>query len=218
MPRAKGTTNYKVDMLILVVEELLPNGAQGWQEAAALYQHHSGELNLRDNDDMKWHWIEKWIQQRIHNKTSSSIMGVELGGGDEGLSLSDEEEEVFSSAAENSRTGTPTIFVDGVGGVGVAILNLEEVGVAQVPPLPPPTQQSTVGTFWHVPHYQQMHPQVLFSPDIVLHPLQLPALTGATQALQRMVLQQQPSCWFRSLWWLLISQLLHSLLSRLRRS
>jgi hypothetical protein len=39
MPRAKGTANYKVDVLIQVVEELLPNGAQGWQEAAFLYQH-----------------------------------------------------------------------------------------------------------------------------------------------------------------------------------
>jgi hypothetical protein len=30
MPQAKGKANYKVDALILVVEELLPNGAQGW--------------------------------------------------------------------------------------------------------------------------------------------------------------------------------------------
>jgi hypothetical protein len=105
MPRAKGTANYKVDVLIQVVEELLPNGAQGWQEAAFLYQHRSGEMNLRDNDDVKRHWIEKCcnkfkkptgvpgdpkrdmilrcqrIQQRIHSKTSSSIMGVESGGG-----------------------------------------------------------------------------------------------------------------------------------------
>jgi hypothetical protein len=48
MPQAKGKANYKVDALILVVEEqeLLPNGAQGWQEAVTLYQHHSGELIL----------------------------------------------------------------------------------------------------------------------------------------------------------------------------
>jgi hypothetical protein len=44
MPQAKGKANYKVDALILVVKELLPNGAQGWQEVATLYQHHSGEL------------------------------------------------------------------------------------------------------------------------------------------------------------------------------
>jgi hypothetical protein len=48
MPQAKGKANYKVDALILVVKELLPNGAQGWQEVATLYQHHSGELILWD--------------------------------------------------------------------------------------------------------------------------------------------------------------------------
>jgi hypothetical protein len=35
-----------VDALIQVVEEKLPNGAQGWIEVAALYQHCSGELML----------------------------------------------------------------------------------------------------------------------------------------------------------------------------
>jgi hypothetical protein len=36
-----------------VVEEKLPNGAQGWIEVAALYQHCSHELILRDSDDVK---------------------------------------------------------------------------------------------------------------------------------------------------------------------
>jgi hypothetical protein len=40
MPRAKGTANYKVYVLILVVEELLPNDAQGWQVAAAPFPQH----------------------------------------------------------------------------------------------------------------------------------------------------------------------------------
>jgi hypothetical protein len=30
MPQAKGKANYKVETLIQVVEEKLPNGAQGW--------------------------------------------------------------------------------------------------------------------------------------------------------------------------------------------
>jgi len=41
------------------VEKKLPNGAQGWQEVAALYHQHSGELILWDHDDMKWHWVER---------------------------------------------------------------------------------------------------------------------------------------------------------------
>jgi hypothetical protein len=42
MPRAKGKVNYKADALIQVVEEKLPNGAQGWLEVAVLYQNHVG--------------------------------------------------------------------------------------------------------------------------------------------------------------------------------
>jgi hypothetical protein len=37
MPRGKGKANYKVDTLVMAVEELLPNGAQSWAEVAALY-------------------------------------------------------------------------------------------------------------------------------------------------------------------------------------
>jgi len=42
MPRSKGKQNYKVDVLIQVVEEMPSNGAQGWQEFAFLYQQQSG--------------------------------------------------------------------------------------------------------------------------------------------------------------------------------
>jgi len=59
MRRAKGKANYKVDTLIVAVEELLPNGSRGWQEVAVLYQHRSGELILQDHNDVKRHWIEK---------------------------------------------------------------------------------------------------------------------------------------------------------------
>jgi hypothetical protein len=48
-----------VEALIQVVEELLPNGAQGWEEVAALYQARHGEMIFRDHDDVRWHWIEK---------------------------------------------------------------------------------------------------------------------------------------------------------------
>jgi hypothetical protein len=46
MPRSKGKANYKVGMLILVVEEMLPNGAEAWQEVAALYHAWSSEMVL----------------------------------------------------------------------------------------------------------------------------------------------------------------------------
>ncbi len=59
MPQGKGKANYKVYTLVMVVEELLPNGAQSWGEVAALYQSCSSESILRDHDDMKQYWIEK---------------------------------------------------------------------------------------------------------------------------------------------------------------
>ena len=59
MPRSKGKVNYKVDMLIMVVEEMLPNVAQAWQEIAVLYQSRSGEMVLQDPNDVKRHWVDK---------------------------------------------------------------------------------------------------------------------------------------------------------------
>ena len=100
MPRKQGTANYKVDLLIEVVEEKLPQGTLGWQEVAALYQFRSQEGSLRDYDDVKRHWTEKLcnkfkkptgdpgdpvcdrilrcqrIHQRILAKSSSVLMGV----------------------------------------------------------------------------------------------------------------------------------------------
>jgi len=125
MPRAKGKANYKTDVLIQVVEELLPNGAQGWTEVARLYQVRTGEFTVREYDDVKRHWIEKCcnkfkkptgnpgdpkrdmilrcqrIQERIHEKSSSQILGVDSGG-DTGLDVStdasDDDEESGAGA------------------------------------------------------------------------------------------------------------------------
>jgi hypothetical protein len=118
-----------------------------------------------------------------------------------------EEEEVAAVAAAealvggiglvvNSRVGTPNYvdsasgFVDG--GVGIFILNLEDIGAA-VPPLPPSTQQSTEGYSWQVPHRQ-----LLFPPEATFQQ-ELPAAPpAATQAVQRPVVlpvlaKQQPT-------------------------
>ncbi len=38
MPRARSKANYKVELLISIIEEKLPQGSMGWQEVAALYQ------------------------------------------------------------------------------------------------------------------------------------------------------------------------------------
>jgi hypothetical protein len=58
--------------------------------------------------------------------------------------MSAEEEVAGIGLATNSRIGTPTNFVDGVGDGSLVIVNYEEVGVA---PVPPPTQQYTKRSF-----------------------------------------------------------------------
>jgi hypothetical protein len=123
MPRAKGKVNYKADLLIQVVEEKLPAGAIGWQEVAALYQFRSGELALRDHEDVKRHWVEKCcnkykkptgtpgdpkrdmilrcqrIHQKILNRNAAAVMGADSGG-DDGLDVSSESDEEESEEEE----------------------------------------------------------------------------------------------------------------------
>jgi len=59
MPQGKGEANYKVDTLILVVKDALPNGAQSWAEVSTLYQTQSSKLTHWDHDNIKQYWIEK---------------------------------------------------------------------------------------------------------------------------------------------------------------
>jgi hypothetical protein len=123
MPRSKGKANYKVDLLILVVEE-------------KLYQARSGESLLRDHDNVKRHWTDKCcnkfkkptgspgdpkrdmilrcqrIHQRILKKSASSIMGADSEG-DEGLELSEDSED--SEEGEDDEEASGDLLRDGVG-------------------------------------------------------------------------------------------------------
>jgi len=154
MPRSKGKQNYKVDVLIQVVEEKLPNGAQGWQEVAFLYQQRSGELVLRDYEDVKRHWVDKCcnkfkkptgspgdpkrdmilrcqrIHQRILKKSASSIMGADSEG-DEGLSLSEDSESGEKGEDEEEASGD--LLRDGVGvAVAGGLMADEQAVVAEL--------------------------------------------------------------------------------------
>ena len=58
MPRRKGSVNYKNDVLIQIISEILPNGEYGWNAVATAYQKISKEKALRDTNDIKKHWIK----------------------------------------------------------------------------------------------------------------------------------------------------------------
>ena len=54
--RAVGVPNYKSEVLINVVEAVLPDGALQWSIVAQRYQEASGERELRDSHDIKRHF------------------------------------------------------------------------------------------------------------------------------------------------------------------
>jgi hypothetical protein len=57
MARRKGSVNYKNEVLIKVIGEILHNGVCGWQAMAIAYQSKSNKEALRDSNNLKKHWI-----------------------------------------------------------------------------------------------------------------------------------------------------------------
>jgi hypothetical protein len=43
MPHKKGSVNYKNNLLISIIDEILPNGELGWEAVAITYQGRSNE-------------------------------------------------------------------------------------------------------------------------------------------------------------------------------
>ena len=62
MPRAKGAKNYKNDLLIPIIAEILPNGEYSWSAVALAYQEQAQENDPRNTDDLKRHWIKNLCQ------------------------------------------------------------------------------------------------------------------------------------------------------------
>jgi hypothetical protein len=99
MPRKKGTVNYKNDVLINIIEEILPNGELGWEAVAIAYKAKSNEEMQQDTTNVKKHWMTNlcnsmknptgWtgkngdricrciaIKKKIMRKTHSGFLGV----------------------------------------------------------------------------------------------------------------------------------------------
>jgi len=99
MPRRAGAKNYKNDVLIAIIEEVLPNGELGWDAVALAYQEQTSEETKRDTDDLKRHWIRNLckgmkkptgepgaandrvlrciaIERKIMEKTYSGLVGI----------------------------------------------------------------------------------------------------------------------------------------------
>jgi hypothetical protein len=99
MPCQVGGWNYKNDVLISIISEILPNGEYGWEAIAIAYQEQSREECKRDTNDLKRHWIRNlckgmkkptgqpeaandWvlrciaIEQKILEKTHLGLLGI----------------------------------------------------------------------------------------------------------------------------------------------
>jgi hypothetical protein len=100
MPRARGAKNYKNDLLIPIVAEILPNGDYGWTAVALAYQEQAREDDPRNTDDLRGHWVKNLcqnmkkptgrpgensdrthrciaIERKIMEKTHAGMMGIE---------------------------------------------------------------------------------------------------------------------------------------------
>ena len=100
MPRKTGARNYRNELLIEIVAQVLPNGEYAWQAVALAYQEQSKEESVRDTDDLKRHWVKNLcnnmkkptgkpdriserilrcigIEREIMRKTHAGMMGIE---------------------------------------------------------------------------------------------------------------------------------------------
>ena len=57
--RPSGTPNYRNDILIDIVERLLPHGLEAWRQVALEYQSGSAEANLHRGEDLCDNWNKK---------------------------------------------------------------------------------------------------------------------------------------------------------------
>ncbi len=92
--------NYKNDILIDIIERILPPGLEAWQSVTALYQRKSGETTLRHGEDLRDNWNKKLcnrmqmptgkpvaqrdrifrciaIERRIQDEANAAILGVD---------------------------------------------------------------------------------------------------------------------------------------------
>jgi hypothetical protein len=132
-----GAVNYQNNLLIDIVERLLPQGLEGWREVAVEYQRGSNEANLCHGEDVRNNWVKRLcknmkkptgklgdlldrhyrclaIEGRIQDRANAAILGVDLAesshrGGD-GSKDSDVDNDVANAAYNGAAE------VDDVGG------------------------------------------------------------------------------------------------------
>ena len=124
--RPPGVRNYQNNVLIDIVERLLPQGLEGWREVALEYQRESNEAVLRRGEDVRDNWVKKLcknmkkptgkpgdlrdrhfrclgIERRIQDRANAAILGVDSAESshrdDDGTKSSDDDDDDGAVAA-----------------------------------------------------------------------------------------------------------------------
>ena len=124
--RPPGAVNYQNNVLIDIVERLLPQGLEGWREVAQEYQRESNEAVLCRGEDVRDNWVKKLcknmkkptgkpgdlrdrhfrclgIERRIQDRANAAILGVDSAESshrdDDGTKSSDDDDDDGAVAA-----------------------------------------------------------------------------------------------------------------------
>ena len=63
--RPSGAVNYRNNILIDILERLLPHGLEAWRQVALEYQTRSAEANLCRGEDLRDNWNKKLCNRMI---------------------------------------------------------------------------------------------------------------------------------------------------------
>jgi hypothetical protein len=116
---SSGVLNYPNNILIDIVEQQLPQGAEAWRNVALLYQNASNERDLCRGEDIRDNWVRKLcnnfkkptgqpgnnldrifrcleIEHQIQRKANAAILGVTSGESDHDNNIGSRESDNFS--------------------------------------------------------------------------------------------------------------------------
>ena len=153
--RVPGRANYQNNILIPIIERILPNGAEAWRLVAIAYKAESGEHELRTEEDLRNNWVRKLcnnfkkptgstgdisdrihrcieIERRIQRQSNSGILGASSAEDSED---SDHLQDEASGGPSNHQTDSQ----DGaeLESVNQGMLDAEVPPTLTIPPLPP---------------------------------------------------------------------------------
>ena len=121
-----GTPNYKNDMLLNVIEAILPAGSEQWKTVASRYQIISGESTVRNHDDIRRYYMAKLCknckrQTGLNNKSAPTaivaraqeIERKNFGGdneNDENYYFGGDNRKLFGSYIRNEKINSVFVF------------------------------------------------------------------------------------------------------------